>query len=289
MPDVILSSTCFTERNLESLCQLLVENNFNKIELSGNILYIPDEDLLELLLKFQNRIVFEFHNYFPAPQVPFVLNLAHTGTSVQSINHCKKAIDLCSILGRKNYSLHGGLSINPDPKELGHDQSHLESMDMDESRKILFESCQAVAQYAQDKKVRLLLENNVVAGFNCPDGVNTRYHLSDLNESIHLLHIFDHPNIGILLDTGHLKVSAQTLDFNPIEFIKRFNDKIKVVQISENDGTSDQNLPVREDSWFWSYISWDQVDYVSLEVSGLSLEDLLQQIELTKTQINKLL
>ena len=133
------------------------------------------------------------------------------------------------------------------------------------------------------------MENNVVAGFNCPDGVNTRYHLSDLNESIHLLHLFDHPNIGILLDTGHLKVSAQTLDFDPIKFIKRFNDQIKVVQISENDGTSDQNLPLREDSWFWPYIPWEKVDYVSLEVSGLSQKALLEQIELTQDKIHKLL
>ena len=68
-----------------------------------------------------------------------------------------------------------------------------------------------------------------------------------------------------------------------------FNPYVKVVQISENDGTTDQNLPVREDSWFWPHVDWEGVDYVSLEVSGESLESLLEQIQLTQTQINKVL
>ena len=90
--------------------------------------------------------------------------------------------------------------------------------------------------------------------FNCPEGINNRYHFSDLKESIHLLDIFENKNIGILLDTGHLKVSSKTLNFNPIKFIECFEEKINVVQISDNDGTSDQNKPVNEDSWFWPYI-----------------------------------
>ena len=89
----------------------------------------------------------------------------------------------------------------------------------------------------------------------------------------------------MLLDTGHLKVSARTLNFDPKKFIERFKPHIKIVQISDNDGTADQNLPVREDSWFWAYLPWRQVDYVSLEVSNQSMETLLEQLQLTKNQI----
>lgn len=288
MPNVALSSICFQECELSRLCQCLVENKINVLELSGNLEHVGDIQLHTILTAYQNEIQFYIHNYFPIPAEPFVLNLAHPETVSGTVKHCNKAIDLCAELGIKHYSLHPGTSISPEPKDLGNLQAHLSPIDLNESRQILSEACLKIAEYAQKKRVYLLLENNVVANFNCPDGVNDRYHLADLDESAYLMPLFEHPNIGMLLDTGHLKVNAQTLNFNPIEFIERFKIHIKSVHISENDGTADQNLPVRKDSWFWKHIPWNQVDYVSLEISGQSLSKLHNQIKLTQNQIRGL-
>ena len=285
MQNVSLSSICFQERELPRLCQCLVENKIDKLELSGNLKHITDKQLRVTFREYQNNVQFYIHNYFPSHAEPFVLNLAHPKTVFRAIKHCRKAIDLCYEFGIKQYSLHSGTAISPEPEDLGNLQAHLPPFKMNESREILIEACLEVAEYAKKKHILLLLENNVVASFNCPNGVNDRYHLADLEESAYLMSLFKHPSIGMLLDTGHLKVSAQTLNFDPIKFIEWFKLHIKALHISENDGIVDQNLPVSKNSWFWNYIPWKQVDYVSLEISGQSFKKLLNQIQLTRNKI----
>ena len=284
-PDVVLSSTCFSKRNLLELCEILVENGIDKVELSGNIQHLPLQQIKAILDQYRGRIKFYVHNYFPAPSNPIVLNLAHPDTVQQSIGHCEKAIDLCAFLGSGFYSLHAGLSFAPKASELGKDQTHLAAMSLDESWIILEEACLQLAEYAKMKKIQLLLENNVVANFNCPDKVNDRYHFSDLKESLRFCNLFRNPFMGALLDTGHLKVSSNTLEFDPVKFVERFSPYIQVVQISDNDGLSDQNLPIREESWFWKHIPWEQLGYVSLEVSGQPIEKMLNQLKLTEEMI----
>ena len=66
--------------------------------------------------------------------------------------------------------------------------------------------------------------------------------------------------------------------------VDRYGD-ICVVQISDNDGTADQNLPARKDSWFWEHLPWRQVDYVSLEVCGEPVDSLLEQLKLTEALV----
>ena len=160
-------------------------------------------------------------------------------------------------------------------------------MTLTDSWKILERACLQVEKYAQKKNTQLLLENNAVANFNCPDKANDRYHFADLSESTRLQNLFNQSHMGVLLDTGHLKVSSTTLDFDPIKFVERFAPYTQVVQISDNDGTADQNFPVREDSWFWEHVPWRQLGYVSLEVSGQSIEKLSDQLKLTEMMISK--
>jgi len=270
--------------NLKKLCSILDQHNFNGIELSANIDYIEKDQLIEVITKFQ-QMKFFIHNYFPKPIKSIVLNPAHHKTALKTIRHAKMAIDLCNECGIKQYSLHSGAAINMSPHELGNKQFHLKPIPMEESRKILLDSCFEIAEYAKQKNVELLLENNVASKNNCPNGINDRYHLTDIEESYELKPLFEHSNIGILLDTGHLKVSAKTLNFDIKTFLMTFNDKIHAVHISENDAESDQNLPITEHSWFWNMIPWKNVDYVSLEVIGLNASELQHQIDLTNRMI----
>jgi len=284
-PEVVLSSTCFDERNLEPLCDHLGAHGIKNLELSGNLRPLALDAIRQLLADRSPEIRFFVHNYFPAPEEPFVLNLGHPDTRDRSIEHCKQAIDLCKDFGVTQYSVHGGFAINPRPKDLGQGQKHLVALDFDESRAVFVAAVEEVADHAERNGVELLLENNVAAGFNCPDGINHRYHLTDMEESALLLPLFDHPAIGMMLDTGHLNVSATTLGFEAVDFIERFRSHIGAVQISNNDGLSDQNDPVSEDSWFWPHVPWDRVDYVSLEVTGQMPETMLAQIDLTHRKI----
>ncbi len=285
-PDIFLSSTCFRERDLVRLCSGLLETGIDHLELSGNLLPIADSKLREILSAYRGKIRFQVHNYFPPPAEPFVLNLAHPATVEQSIRHCRHAIDLCSDLGSRFYSVHAGWAFNPTPAHLGRDQTDLAAIDMAESRTTLKQACKEVAAYGSARSVGLLLENNVVAKTNCPDGKNDRNHLADPQESLALMDLFEDLGIGVLLDTGHLNVSATTLGFDREALIELLRPHIRVAQISDNDGTQDQNRPVTAGSWFWNEVPWHQLDYVSLEVTGQEPETMQAQRKLVEKMVS---
>ena len=285
IPKIVLSSFCFKETNLIKLFDFILKNNLEGIELSANINYLDYSRLYDLINNHINKIGIYIHNYFPRPVRDFVLNLGHPYTIKDSIEHIRYAVDLCSELGIAHYSFHAGMALNPSSEDLGKLQSYLTPIDFRESRKLLFVNCLELADYAQKKQVELSIENNVVSCLNCPDGINDRYHLADARDFPYFNELFKHPNLSMLLDIGHLKVSANTLNFNSFSFIRSFIENIKVIHLSENDGKTDQNLPIKSDSWFWNFIPWKQVEYVSLEVSKQPFDILLDQLALIKQKI----
>ena len=191
-------------------------------------------------------------------------------------------MDLCSELGINVFSIHAGMAFNPKPRDLGKYQKKRASIDFDKSRKLVIESCFEIAEYAQKKGVQLLIENNVVPDFNLSEGVNTRYHFADPYETDKLRILFDHPNIGVLMDMGHLKVSAKTLNFEPFTLLEMVKKHVRVIHISENDGKRDQNLPISKESWFWQYIPSEQLEYICLEIKPQSIEVLKEQMQIIR-------
>lgn len=282
---IAISSTCFNNADIKSLCEYTVANNISSIELSANLSFMPDKELVKMLKMYSNRINFYIHNCFPVSQDPFVLNLAHPATYEKSVEHCLKAIDMCSILGITVYSFHAGMAINPCPNDLGESLSGYTPIDFEESRNLLTTACHEIAEYALSRGIKILLENNIINEGNCPANINTHYHLADLNESGKLLSLFSHPNIGVLLDVGHLKASAANLGFEPQDFINLFKGKIEAVHLSDNNGKCDLNSPIDEQSWFWPYLEWEQFKYISLEIKGCSLRLIKKQMGLIEKQL----
>jgi len=93
------------------------------------------------------------------------------------------------------------------------------------------------------------------------------------------------PKVGLLLDLAHLNVSAKTLG----KEVTREADKLKEItlgyHLSENDGITDSNGSIDNDSWFWEYINQNS-HFVTLEVYEKSIERLAAQIEITKFKLN---
>jgi sugar phosphate isomerase/epimerase len=284
---IAVSTAAFQSNSLFDIIELAKDNSIYAIELSGNLEYLSEKKIFTLLSNNISEIEFLFHNYAPVPKKSFVLNLAHPSTVEQSIYHCRNAIDICKMFGINIFSVHAGMAFNPDPQCLGSLQSHYQTINFNDSQRLLLSSVHKIADYGLKNNVFVLIENNVVPLFNCPDRANKRYHFADLSDCTNMLKILSHPNIGVLLDVGHLKVSAQTFGFKPEEFILVYSDKIKAVHLSENDGTSDQNLLIKMDSWFWNQISWDGLRYVSLEIKPQAVNILKKQVDLIGSKIYK--
>ncbi|MFQ5713606.1 MAG: sugar phosphate isomerase/epimerase family protein [Candidatus Scalinduaceae bacterium] len=277
-----VSTCCFKEKYFRNFCIAAVKLGVDVLELSANVTPMELTKAECVIEEFQGRLEFEVHNYFPSPLKPFVLNLAHPSTLDISMSHCRKALEFCSRNGIKRYSIHAGFAINPDVKDIGNRQDHLKKINFFESEKILMDALCQLSYYANELGVKLLIENNVVSRVNAPNGKNSVYHFSGEDLTDGILNLFLNNNLGILLDFGHLKVSAQTLKFDADKCFDNWKPFIKAVHINENDGLSDLNWPVDLDSWFWSKFSSLDLSYIALEVYGLSFEKLRQQVELVR-------
>ena len=88
-------------------------------------------------------------------------------------------------------------------------------------------------------------------------------------------------NVNLLVDVAHLKVSAQTLGFDPEEMFRLCEPWIQAYHLSDNDGTRDSNESIRENSWFWPYLK-KNLDYYSLEIYGVAPDLINKQIQITK-------
>jgi len=93
------------------------------------------------------------------------------------------------------------------------------------------------------------------------------------------------PNsVGFLIDVAHLKVSAKSLDFDPVEMFDHCYDRIAGHHLSDNNGLEDSNKCFAEDAWFWPHLKRD-ADYFSVEVYGCTAAELLAQSKLVQAKL----
>ena len=280
MRQVLVSTTSFESNSLGEIFRLAKKHKLPGVELSGNLEYLTPDELRHLFDAYHLDLDILIHNYAPVPKVPFVLNLGHSATFEKSMAHCTAVLNQCGVFGFDTYSVHAGMTFNPVPKSLGNAQAHYSAMNRSESLELLCKGLHQLADLAAEFGVTILVENNAVPRYNCSEGINTRYHFADFTDRIEMMDILSHPNIGVLMDLAHLKVSAETFNFDREAFLEVYREKIKAVHLSDNDGREDQNCLVDPSSWFWRQVPWKQLRYASLEVKPCSMEVLSRQVSL---------
>lgn len=191
------------------------------------------------------------HNYFPAPAHPFVLNLAaqDPATLDRSREFCRQAIRLSAALGAPFYSVHCGFLAEFEPGSLGRKLDYTEICDYERGYATFCTSLQLLLIEAKAAGIRLLIEPNVVAPFNLIDGRNLMLMMAEPRELSRLLTDLPNERLGVLLDLGHLKVSAATLGFAVADFIETVAPAVGAFHLHDNNGSADQHRPVSPDSW----------------------------------------
>jgi sugar phosphate isomerase/epimerase len=94
----------------------------------------------------------------------------------------------------------------------------------------------------------------VVAPFNLVEGRNLLLLLAEPREFTRLFAEIHDDLLGVLLDLGHLRVTAKTLGFDKADFIEAVAPTIGGFHLHDNDGDSDQHLPVQAGSWALSVL-----------------------------------
>ena len=151
------------------------------------------------------------HNFVSSKSCSMVLNISDPDSlnRIESIKFCKRAIDLCLALGSPFYSVHSGFCAALESADLGHPERIKNKICEANVRPrsyfldLMLNSLEILSDYAAQKGIRLVFENNVLANANwdinpllCCDPAETREILDSLNHSV-----------GLLLDVGH-KVSG---------------------------------------------------------------------------------
>jgi len=253
-------------------------------EMSGGLF---DPDIRENLQLLVNDASVQLHNYFPPPKEPFVINLASADHDVvmQTKKHIQHALDLSAEIGSRLYSFHAGFLLDPKVNELGKRVEKRPLINRNEAMKRFVENVNEMAVYAEKLDASLLIENNVLSHNNYEYFGDNPFLMADAEECEIIMKETAN-NVSLLVDVAHLKVSATSLGFDKVEFLKSVEPWVRAFHLSDNDGLSDSNEAVLEDSWFWPHIL-TELDYYSLEIYRTSPKELAEQVKLTKSMLKK--
>jgi sugar phosphate isomerase/epimerase len=281
---IYLSTGGFSDQPAWKTSEQLAETGLNCFELSGGL---PDERQLQQLIRLKNTLNFQLHNYFPPPSEPFIFNLASLDPliSSRSFQHVLVSMQWALKLDRPIYSFHAGFLLDPRVNELGKSIPNRALFNRAEALDKFLEQINRLSVHAQALGVMLLIENNVLSANNYRNFSGNPFLMATAEESAYIMRETPN-NVSLLVDVAHLKVSAQTLHFDPVAFLNTCDPWIKAYHLSDNDGFRDSNDPITNESWFWSHIK-PGLDYYSLEVYNASPSKLFQQFQLVKNKVGK--
>ena len=281
---IYISTGGFRGRTADVVSAELLSAGVKSIELSGGAY---SETLLSDLQALAQDIHFQVHNYFPPPADPFVLNLGSLDPLVgeRSIAHVEQALQWCVALGADCYSFHAGFLLDPKVDELGKRIPSRSLFDRDECIEVFVDRVARLAEIAEKAGIALMIENNVLSAKNASEFSANPLLMCDPGECQKIMDMLP-SSVGQLIDVAHLKVSANSLNFNPVKMFSVCDERIVAYHLSDNNGLEDSNKQFGEDAWFWPHLK-PGVDYYSVEVYGCTADQLLQQANLVRSKLGK--
>ena len=275
--EVAVSTAAFPRLPIEQVLRGYVDAGITRAELSGGL---HDPDMLTTLRRCRRFISLTLHNYFPVPVEPFVLNLASGDATVRrrSIDHVRTALRWSSELGSDVYAVHAGFLFDPDPSQLGKPIDPAALSPRDEAIDRFVESVGILAAQSDRSGVRLLIENNVLSAANYRNFGGNPFLMAEAEEIRAVLGRIG-SNVGLLMDVGHLWVTAASLGLDAAEQLRWCDDLIGGYHFSENDGSADTNQPLSVGGWYRPLLR-NRVAYRVVEVYGSEMSELSRQREL---------
>ena len=202
----------------------------------------------------------------------------------RSFKHAANALDWCSKIGSNYYSFHAGFLMDPRAHEIGKAISARTLYNKEQSVEIFISRVIELNKIAEKLNVTLMIENNVLSKRNSDEFENNPLLMCSPEESFEILNELP-DNIKLLIDVAHLKVSANSLNFNPKKMFDMCEDRIGGYHLSDNNGLSDTNQAFNSESWFWKHLN-PSIKYISVEVYSNDINLLLDQKNLTELKLN---
>ena len=281
---IYVSSACIRKKSIAEIIWLYAEKHFQNIELSGGTDYYDDIESDLQKLKENYQLNYACHAYFPPPQVPFVVNLASCNDWIykRSVEHYVKCIEMLKRLECKVLSIHAGFLIEIGVDEIG---KQLSDQIIYDEAKAYERFCYAygyIAKLCEKNGISFFLENNVLSTQNFQQfGYHNYLMMTDYESIMKMKRQLD---FNLLLDLGHLHVSANTLGLDYSKECEMLQPYIKWIHISENNGVVDEHKPLREDSPIIKELSklYHPGINITLETEG-SMQDITESIKVVES------
>lgn len=249
-----ISSSCSSKNSLYDAISELYGFGFKRIELTGNIKYC--ENIENIICNFRelNNIDFIIHNYLPFQRGDFVLNLAttHPCNKEKTLNLIENAVRFSKKIGKNLYSLHPGFRHDLLPQS--DDGFFIKSAVNCNSRDDYYKTLEEISHNMAKDNFKIAVENLA------PKDSNEIYSFLCSKEDIFefMTNFSGMPNVGMLLDLGHLNVASHILNFDKYELLDElfcnYQSRIFEIHVSENNGLKDTHNISTLDSW--------QIDYL---------------------------
>jgi len=286
MPIYVSTSCLINKSHIFDILETYAEADLKNVELGSAHRYIGEISLTRLKQYGFNLLC---HHYFPPPEKPFIVNLASQDPVIlkRSREQIKRTIEFCHHLGIKLFSFHAGFRADPDKKlrfPRGQPVTPYET-----AFNTFVASVEEINRYAQEKGLRIAIENNVLSDYNVVDGKNPFLLLCEAEEFERLWERIPSANVGILLDLGHLKPTSQWLNFDRYEFIERVKDRVFIIHVHENNGQVDKHIELDETSWCFEIISKECFRGLPIVVEsvGLNINQIIQPVSLVERMLGQ--
>jgi sugar phosphate isomerase/epimerase len=252
--------------------RLFVESGIKKIELSAGE-FVSEAVFEELHLLSQDAKIL-LHNYFPPAKLPFVLNLASLDLeiSTKTFDFFKNSIELSARLGAKYFGVHSGFLVDPDVNQLGSTIINKSIVSREVALELFTERTTQLANYAENRGIRLLVENNVLSNQNYVENGEDILLLSSPSEIDKYFRSVQ-GQVGLLLDVGHLKVSCKTFGLDLVQSFKHIDRWTEGYHLSENSGLADDHEIFDMNAWFISLLN-PAIDFATLEVNNSTPQEI---------------
>ena len=257
---IYITSYCSTKKSIAGAVGQLASFGFKRIELTGGSGYseYSKEKLHDLRDKF--GLSYLIHNYFPPQKEDFVLNLASGDIATRSMtfNLVGQAVALSKEFSQHLYSIHAGYVHDLSPVK-GKDGLFLQADPKKNSKKTFYDALEHIAWNLLPKGFILAIENAFTAYGN--DSFSMLSSPEDIFKFLQFAERY--PNVGFLLDLGHLNVAAYYQKFDKEMFLKKllseFRHKIFELHLSRNNGVEDNHEICPVESFEVQFVgaNWD--------------------------------
>lgn len=296
---IYVSTSCLAgDRHLATVLDCMANLGIRNVELSGPHPYIPDTILESMLFEYRNTgMRFIIHNYFPPPDIDFVLNIASFDQTVikRTCDLVLKAISLAERLETPFYGCHAGYLADAAPHQNGTfafytDKIYPMDRCMDQVKQNLHKILTGAGCFANSRPI--LLENLF------PTNSQTTYSLACTADEINaLFKRLEDSRIGLLLDLAHFELTCSLYRRNPDKdldaLIEGMGPRIRSVHLSGIDGQTDCHTPLISGAWQLKAAGYinrlfrkqNRLTF-TLECRGIDEETLLSQIELLAANLD---